>query len=58
MHLCNVRTLFEKTAIGIIRSFLGSYSKNQYLLFAIDYITKWPEIYTTLNQQALTMLMP
>jgi hypothetical protein len=55
MHQYNVRAPFKRVAIDISGPFLESNRGNRYLLVAMDYITKWPEVYAILNQEVSTV---
>jgi transposase InsO family protein len=55
MHQYNVGAPFERVAIDIAGPFPQSDRGNRYLLIAIDYFTKWPEVYPIPNQEALTV---
>jgi hypothetical protein len=46
---------FKRTAIDIARPFPESDRGNRYLLIAMDYLTKWPEVYAIPNQEASTV---
>jgi hypothetical protein len=48
----NVGAPFERTAIDIAGPFPESDRGNKYLLIAMDYFTKWPEVYAFPNQEA------
>jgi hypothetical protein len=48
-HQCNVRVLFDRIVINSAQHSLLSLSGNRYLLIAMDYITKWLEVYATSN---------
>jgi hypothetical protein len=55
MHWCNVKALFERTAIDNTGPFPNSNSRNSYALTAMDYFTKWPVVYAIPNQEASTV---
>jgi hypothetical protein len=46
---------FERIAIDITGPFPESDRGNRYLLIAMDYFTKWPEVYAIPNQEASTV---
>jgi hypothetical protein len=46
---------FERIAIDIAGPFPESESENRYLLIAMDYFTKWPEVYVIPNQEVSTV---
>jgi hypothetical protein len=46
---------FERIVIDIAGPFPESDKGNKYLLIAMDYFTKWPEIYVAPNQEASTV---
>jgi hypothetical protein len=46
---------FERIAIDIAGPFPESDRGNRYLLIAMDYFTKWPEVYAIPNQEASTV---
>jgi hypothetical protein len=50
MHQHNVVAPFERIAIDIAGPFPESDMGNRYLLVAMDYFTKWPEVYAIPNQ--------
>jgi hypothetical protein len=50
-----VGALFERIAIDIAGPFPESDGGNRYLLIAMDYFTKWPEVYAIPNQEASTV---
>jgi hypothetical protein len=52
MHQCNVSALSERIAIDISGLF-KSLRANQYLLIAMDCLTKWPKVHAIPNQEAL-----
>jgi hypothetical protein len=56
MHQYNVGALFKRIAINVAGPFPWSDQGNQYLLIAMDYFTKWPEVYTISSQEALTVV--
>lgn len=45
---------FDRMGVDIIH-FPKSYSGNQYAVVFMDYLTKWPEVYPTSDQTALTI---
>jgi hypothetical protein len=55
MHQYNVGAPFERIAIGIAGSFPESDNGNRYLLIAMDYFKKWPEVCAIPNQEASTV---
>jgi len=55
MHQYNVRAPFKRIAIDIAGPFPESDNGNRYLLIAMDYFTKWPEVYAIPNQEASTV---
>jgi hypothetical protein len=55
MHQYNVGAPFERIAIDIAGPFPESDRGNRYLLIAMDYFTKWPEVYAIPNQEASTV---
>jgi hypothetical protein len=55
MYQCNVGALFERIAVDIAGPFPKSDRGNQYLLIAMGYCTKWPEVYPIPNQEASTV---
>jgi len=55
MHQYNVGTPFERIAIDIAGPFQESDKGNRYFLIAMDYFTKWPEVYAIPNQEASTV---
>jgi hypothetical protein len=55
MHQYNVGAPFERIVIDVAGPFPRSDQGNQYLLFAMDYFTKWPEVYVIPNQEASTV---
>jgi hypothetical protein len=50
MHQYNVGAPFEIIAIDIAGLFLRSEQGNRYLMIAINYFTKCPEVYAISNQ--------
>ena len=50
-----VRAPFERIAVDIARPFPESNRGNRCLLVAMDYFTKWPEVYAIPNQEASTV---
>jgi hypothetical protein len=52
MHQYNVGAPFERIAIDIAGPFPESDRGDQYLLIAMDYFTKWPEVYAIPNEEA------
>jgi hypothetical protein len=55
MHQYNVEAHFERIAMDIAGPFAQSDRGNRYLLIAMDYFTKWPEVYPIPNQEASTV---
>jgi len=55
MNQYNVGAPFEKIAVDIARPFPESNRGNRYLLVAMDYFTKWPEVYAIPNQETSTL---
>ena len=55
MHQYNVGAPFERVAVDIAGPFPESDRGNRYLLVAMDYFTKWPEVYAIPNQEASTV---
>jgi hypothetical protein len=55
MHQYNLGTPFERIAIDVAGPFARSDQGNRYLLIAMDYFTKWPEVYPIPNQEASTV---
>jgi hypothetical protein len=55
MRQYNVVAPFERIAIDVAGPFTRSEQGNLYLLIAMDYFTKWPEVYPIPNQEALTI---
>ena len=55
MKQYNVGAPFERIAIDIAGPFPVSDAGNRYLLLAMDYFTKWPEVYAIPNQEAATV---
>jgi hypothetical protein len=45
MHQYNVGAPFKRVAIDIAGPFPRSDRGNRYLLIAMDYVIKWPEVY-------------
>jgi hypothetical protein len=52
MHQYNIGAPFERVAIDIAGPFPESNKGNRYLLVAMDYFTKWPEVYITPKHEA------
>lgn len=55
MKLYNVGAPFERIAIDVAGPFPKSRSGNKYVLVAMDYFSKWPEVYAIPNQEATTV---
>jgi len=55
MHQYNVGAPFKKIAIDIAGPFPESDRGKRYLLVAMDYFTKWSEVYAIPNQEASTV---
>jgi hypothetical protein len=56
MHQYNVWALFGSITIDITGPLLESKSRNRYLLIAMDYFYKWPEVCTIPSQEASTVV--
>jgi hypothetical protein len=54
MHQYNIGAPFKRTATDVAEPFPWSDQGNRYLLIAMDYFTKWPEVYTISSQEAST----
>jgi hypothetical protein len=55
MHQYNVGAPFERLAIDVAGPFPRSDQGNWYFLIAMDYFTKWPEVYSFPSQEVLTI---
>jgi hypothetical protein len=55
MHQDNVDAPFESIGIDVAGPFPRSDQGNHYLLTAMDYFTKWPEVYAIPDQEASTV---
>lgn len=55
MRRYNVGVPFERIAIDVAGPFPESTRGNKYVLVAMDYFTKWPEVYAIPNQEATTI---
>jgi hypothetical protein len=55
MHQYNVGAPFERIAIDVAGPFPRSDQGNRYLLIAMDYFAKWPEVYAIPNQEVSTV---
>jgi hypothetical protein len=55
MHQYNVGAPFQRIAIDIAGPFPRSDQGNRYLLIAMNYFTKWREVYAIPNQEASTV---
>jgi hypothetical protein len=55
MHRYNVGTPFERMPTDVAGLFLWSYQGNCYLIFAMDYFMKCPEMYAIPDQEASTV---
>jgi hypothetical protein len=55
MHQYNIGTPFERVAIDIAGLFPENDRGNRYLLVAMDYFMKWPEVHAIPNQEASTV---
>lgn len=55
MKQYNVGSPFERIAIDIAGPFPESNKGNKYILVAMDYFTKWPEVFALPNQEATTV---
>jgi hypothetical protein len=51
----NVGAPFERVAIDILGPLPCSIDGNKYMLVAMDYFTKWPEVYPIADQEAATV---
>jgi hypothetical protein len=58
MRQYNVGASFEMIATDVAGPFTRSDQGNQCLLIAMDYLTKWPELYTIPHQEASTVAKP
>jgi hypothetical protein len=56
MHQYNVGAPFERVAVDIAWPFPETDRGNRYFLVAMDYFTKWPEVYAIPNQEASTVV--
>ena len=45
----------ERIAVDVLGPLPETRRGNKYLLIAMDYFTKWPEIYPIPNQEAMTV---
>jgi hypothetical protein len=52
MLQCNVGAQFERIDINVAGSFPRSDQGSQYRLTAMDYFTKWPEVFANPNQDS------
>jgi hypothetical protein len=55
MHQYNIGVQFERIAFDIAGPFPESYREHRYLLIAMDYFTKWPDVYVIPNQEATSL---
>jgi hypothetical protein len=55
MHQYKVGAPFKRIAIDVAGPFPRSDQVNRYLLIAMDYFTKWPEVYAIPNEEASTV---
>jgi len=55
VHQYNVKAPFERIAIEITANFPESDREQRYLLIAIDYFRKWPDVYVIPNQETSTV---
>ncbi|GFU17622.1 retrovirus-related Pol polyprotein from transposon 412 [Trichonephila clavipes] len=55
LHRYNVGAPFERIAFDILGPLPRTASGNKYLLFVIDYFTKWTEVYPIPDQEAPTV---
>nr|WPV71156.1 MAG: replicase [Ips erranti-like virus 3] len=55
MKQYNVGAPFERIAVDVAGPFPKTNSGNRYVLVAMDYFSKWPEVYAIPNQEAATV---
>ena len=55
MQLYQVGAPMERVAVDVVGPLPVTDSGNRYLLVAMDYFTKWPEVYALPNQEAITV---
>jgi hypothetical protein len=55
MHQYNVGAPFERIAIDVAGPFPRSEQGNRYLMIAMDYFPKWPEVYPIPNEETSTI---
>lgn len=55
MKQYNVGAPFERIAIDVAGPFPQTENGNKYILVAMDYFSKWPEVYAMPNQEATTV---
>lgn len=44
----------ERVAVDVLDPFPTTYQGNRYVLVAMDYFTKWPEVHAVPDQSAVT----
>ena len=55
MKLYRFGAPMERIAVDVLGPLPETTRGNKYLLIAMDYFTKWPEIYPIPNQEAMTV---
>jgi hypothetical protein len=56
MHQYDVGELFKRVAIDIPGRYQEGEKRSRYLMFAMDYFTKWLLVYAITNQEALPVV--
>ena len=54
LTILHTYTVFHRIGVDVIQ-FPKSHTGNQYGVVFVDYLTKWPEFFATLDQTALTI---